>query len=61
MQGGDSNLRGGVFIDGGNDQPRVAGNRVFDTIDGSTTGIQIASANGAVVDNNSVFNMLRLR
>ncbi|HVT26923.1 MAG TPA: right-handed parallel beta-helix repeat-containing protein, partial [Lacipirellulaceae bacterium] len=52
-----SNLHGGIYIGSTNDQPQVTGNRIFDTIDGSTTGIQVASANGAVVDNNSVFNM----
>lgn len=52
-----SNLRGGISISGSNDQPVVSGNRIFDSIDGSTTGIAIANANGAVVDNNSVFNM----
>ncbi len=44
-------------MDATNEQQRITGNRVFDSIDGSSTGIQIASANGAVVDNNSVFNM----
>ena len=51
------NFRGGIYTDASNEHQRITGNRMFGGVDGNGTGIRLLSTSGAVVSNNSVFNI----
>ncbi|MEX2185792.1 MAG: right-handed parallel beta-helix repeat-containing protein [Pirellulales bacterium] len=52
-----NNYRGGVTMDATNENQRIRGNRIFGSLDGYGIGVYLASASGAIVSNNSAFNM----
>jgi parallel beta-helix repeat protein len=52
-----NNYRGGIYFDATNETQHIVGNRIFGSVDGTSTGMYASATSGAVVENNAVYNM----
>jgi len=50
-----NNYRGGIYFDATNETQHIVGNRIFGSVDGSSTGMYASATSGALVENNAVY------